>query len=562
MKNDLLITLLFLFGMSIGTTAQRTGYNTPSGVRLDNCNPADVATSIRPINLKINTIPGRSGGTGTESDPYIIASLADFNEMAERVTSNSEAQSTVFPNGNTGYAGQYFEMDNDIDAADIVQVGDYNHPFFGVFDGDGHAIKGLNFQHADFGGLFCRLGNGSCVRDVSLYGDVSGGYYCGVLTSVLMTGSSAIDVHNYCNLTSNAYYTGGIAGASYGTIIGCTNAGNITSTTDFIGGIAGDVYYDVYDCVNIGDITGATSTGGVLGYCSRHNMARLMNSGNIHGATSYCGGVAGFVVNYDNPDVICRYLVNTGEIITGSASVIGRLWHEGTNSRADSCYYDCQNTSKQGLLPGGNINGCVEPRFTHQMVGDGMAELLGATWRYEDGQYPIPAEAADDDIAICAAAPASFTFYDETTYNEYNTIADEFYISTEDGVTWNCDSDILSIDGNHVIANGTGSCTLTATKGNASKRYNLTVTSATQLDENASSEVRAFPNPANDKVIISGNNLTSIKIYDLTGRCVWNANAAGNQICIDTSTLQSGVYIISTENESGRTTHQKITIVR
>jgi len=557
------ITLFMLLGMTVSLFAQRTGYNVPGGIYRNNCEPQSVSESTIPTGLKINTIQGRSGGTGTEADPFIIANVDDFNEMASRVTAGTEAQGTVFPNGNAGYAGQYFKMNADIDGANIIQVGDYEHVFFGNFDGDNYSIENIDITFGDFGGLFSRLGAGAKVSNLSLYGNVKGAYYCGVLTSVVMTGGSVENVHNYANMSTEAYYAGGIAGAIYGPVTGCTNSGNLTSTTDFIGGIGGDVYFDVYDCVNTGDITGQTSTGGIVGYSSNQNISRCVNAGNIYGHQAYTGGVVGFVDNYSHPELDCSYLINTGEIITGSASVIGRLWVEGdVSGHADNCYYNKQNSNLQGVKPGGDVEGSVEPRFVWGMADEQLADVLGEGWTFEDNMFPRPTPVAGSDVAICAASPAFFYYLNENEYNTYETLNKDFEFNMQHDVEWTTDNGLF--DASYGVASliETGECVFTATKGGASKRYNLKVIGTDNVIENESTGFAVYPNPANDFVMIENPNVKSVKIYNLSGQCIMDMNMDKTPSQISVSDLQSGIYIIQITDINMDITNSRFTIVR
>ena len=72
-----------------------------------------------------------TGGTGTATDPYLIYSNADWNELAANV------------NSGTSYSGQYFKMTNDIRVTTSLgsnSDGDTFYSFNGTFDGAGHIL--------------------------------------------------------------------------------------------------------------------------------------------------------------------------------------------------------------------------------------------------------------------------------------------------------------------------------------------------------------------------------------------------------------------------------------
>jgi len=73
-----------------------------------------------------------------------------------------------------------------------------------------------------------------------------------------------------------------------------------------------------------------------------------------------------------------------------------------------------------------------------------------------------------------------------------------------------------------------------------------------------SDNIIVFPNPANDKLYITANNITSVEIYNLIGEVV---ASYGNENLITTSDLMAGTYILKIITDSKIDT-KKITIVR
>ena len=63
------------------------------------------------------------GGTGTSSDPWLIATAADWDALATADT----------------YSGKYFRQTADITGV-TTMVGTNEKPFTGIYDGDGHAL--------------------------------------------------------------------------------------------------------------------------------------------------------------------------------------------------------------------------------------------------------------------------------------------------------------------------------------------------------------------------------------------------------------------------------------
>jgi hypothetical protein len=477
--------LLFLFicfaSVQIFSQVNRAGYNYHTSI--DN----SVNFMFPSGQLVDNTIQGKSGGTGTETDPYIVATAEDLLEIAIRVNTGTEGSSTIFPNGNMGYSNQYFLVTNDLNLSAYNPWPMIGIPsvaiFYGNFDGGGHIISDLTLNASGNQGLFAVAGNfavihGIKVKDSNIH---NGNYYTGAVVGAAGENTTIYDCHNYCDITSVAYYTGGIAGASWGTIYNCTNTGNIVGV-DFCGGIVGDFYGTIYNCVNTGNITGSTSLGGIIGYSANASIKHLINTGKITGSSVYNGGVIGFVTNYDS-DNTTSFCLNMGDVVcasTSSAAVIGRLWTEaGQPSDADNCFYDKQLTLKKGVAPGGDIPGVAEGKFTHEMIGNELSAILGSNFLYTAGLYPCPEGVENKEISHVAIAPASLKYTSETVYDMYNSVNDHIPIALDNDVAWeSSDETKLKIANNYAILLNLGKVNLSCTKGDAKKTIELTILTA------------------------------------------------------------------------------------
>ena len=87
--------------------------------------------------------PSFSGGTGTQGDPWLIASQADLSALAEFLNSGNAATFDTEADGVGNCHGYYFKQTADIDLTGVAwepigYSGDYY--FAGNYDGDGHSI--------------------------------------------------------------------------------------------------------------------------------------------------------------------------------------------------------------------------------------------------------------------------------------------------------------------------------------------------------------------------------------------------------------------------------------
>ena len=189
------------------------------------------------------------GGSGTQTDPYIILSIDHMNQLAEYTGSTQ---------------GLHFRLDADLDYKDENGVNGWNGVnglglgfktiahFSGTFDGNGHYISNawVSGSGRDHHGLFGTL---------DLYGTIK---------NLNLVNLEIIGLVN----------VGGIVGAiEGGYVINCKLYNCFIMSTNYVGGIAGyinpQLIFSVKDCVvdeystvsGIG-ITNNSSIGGIVGY--------------------------------------------------------------------------------------------------------------------------------------------------------------------------------------------------------------------------------------------------------------------------------------------------------
>ena len=567
----LLVIMLIINGLSIyAQMGSRIGYDyaTPNiGPELNAMRPSG--------ELKINTIPGRSGGTGTFEDPYLVTSAEELAEIATRVNNGTEASGTIFPNGNQGYAGQYFLLTKDLDLTDYTPWIPISIPgqkiFFGHFDGGDHTIKHLTIDLStshDNQGLFSVIGANASISNLSIReSHVSGEIYIGPFVGAAGENSIISNCHNYCDVNATFYYAGGIAGASWGIIENCTNSGNINTEMDFVGGIVGDFYGVLTGCVNTGNVGGATSVGGIIGYSDKAVINHNINSGNIFASSVYSGGVVGFVTNYDS-DNTTSLLLNVGGVYGPSVrAVIGRLWTEnGQPSHANNCYYDCQMTDKKGMSPGNDVEGVVEPRFTHELLGFDMVEELGTGWSFGEDTYPCPEFLTGiyNETRFVATAPARLRFVNEDEFDRFINVRDDFHIFNDFyGLTWESTTDKVSFYEDFAQLLETGQDTLHVSLGDAKKEIYIEITDMLGLTDDNQPEIAVFPNPTERYVYVAYDQPYQATLYTTDGRLVGTYHHEMEATKpIDLTEVPSGVYYLRLVNDDGLVATKKIVVTK
>ncbi|MBO4809930.1 MAG: hypothetical protein J5552_00015 [Prevotella sp.] len=196
------------------------------------------------------------GADGSEEHPYVIKTTVGLDLLASEV------------NGGNGFSGTHFVLGDDIEYSpdsdwdadesteiNFTSIGTGSESFRGMFDGQGHTIRGIRIYSEDnYQGLFGR--NYGTVKNViladariagqQLVGGIVGNNWgtiedCHVCADVLIA-----------SVGGNPMFHGGIVGRNYrGIVNGCTSAATL-SEADSSGGIVGENRGTVSHCRAVG----------------------------------------------------------------------------------------------------------------------------------------------------------------------------------------------------------------------------------------------------------------------------------------------------------------------
>lgn len=192
------------------------------------------STSVS-VKQKKSDNPKFEAGNGTETDPYIIATAAQLDEVRN-------------------FQSACFELSKDIDLSSYLNSNSSGwtpiKDFTGKFDGKKHTIKGLWISLSSIG-------------NVGLFANIQG--------------SSDNKRASVSNLFVNISKKGITGGSS-------------------VGGICGNSYYgNIENCMVTGDIWGGKYVGGIVGYNSNYSsISQCASSGNIIATDGYVGGILGY----------------------------------------------------------------------------------------------------------------------------------------------------------------------------------------------------------------------------------------------------------------------------
>jgi len=280
-------------------------------------------------------------GSGTSADPYQIRTPAQLAFIRDKVNE-----------GDANYNAKALVQTAHLDLsayANWVPIGGATNRFYGVYDGNGLEIRGLNTSQ-NRAGLF------GTVENATLKNIVISCINCTIVSTA-----------------SNNAWVGAVAAAVYGTtnITGCINYSTITNNGNsgncFAGGIVGynnmGAGNGVSNCANYGAVAqNATTTGQKFG-----------------------GGIAG--LKSTNASVTSCF--NSGAVTTSSGTV--QAISINASGNVTTCYYD-SDTSLAGGQTGATGRTTANSQGTDALTNANKLSDLGTTsWKAQGAnKYPVP----------------------------------------------------------------------------------------------------------------------------------------------------------------------------
>ena len=216
-----------------------------------------------------------AGGSGTDTDPYIIATAAQLALVAQKV------------NGGGVWTSAHYKLDRDIDFGNMewTPIGNATYTFGGNFDGNGHVIRNLYIS--------------TLTKHVGLFGSVLGGTIenLGIenMTVALKTQSA-----DWQSVTA-----GGMVGYLYGTVKNCYVKNSSIKMIHMGSGYG-----------NVGSFVGSLRRPATIENCYTYNVGihgdRRSNQGGFLG-TGGGNSVASSITNcYTNAHLDCEGVYQTG----------------------------------------------------------------------------------------------------------------------------------------------------------------------------------------------------------------------------------------------------------
>ena len=363
-----------------------------------------------PMGVFAAEAPSFSGGTGTQGDPWLIASQADLTALAEFLNSGN---AETFDTENAGVGnchGYYFKQTADIDLTGVSwePIGySGSYYFAGNYDGGGHSITNavstgkVDPEGYATAGIFGWVAFGSVANlhvknanfvatgqnNYSYVGGIAGVCYGSSIKNCSVENSSLESRRN-----NNNNCAGSIVGYSTGgTFEKCAAENNQIRTMAYGGGFVGEVDDDPnYGAGN------STFTN-----CYVANCTVISETDDSQG-TSFSGGFAGEITDstltIQNCYVYQATLSTVGNAVPqGTGVFAGNLW--GSSTIADTnCFFGACGITENA----GTAGEKTEEDFTNGTVagllGDAFAQARNYP-RFKDN----PADYSAVDAAIAKA---------------------------------------------------------------------------------------------------------------------------------------------------------------
>ncbi len=334
-------------------------------------------------------------GTGTELDPYVVSTPAEFASLSWHV----------------GFLSAHVLLANDIDctAVTLWPIGDLG-PFSGVFDGRARIISNITLDRpeSDYIGLFAATDAGAQLREVRLEGLViAGRSYVGGLVGRNGIGSTVLSCSATGGVSASDSYIGGLAGQNLGGSISSSQAFATVSGDFYVGGLVGKIEGGgITNCSASGSVTGKRFVGGLA----------ASNDGIVAGCSSTCSVTAmeyyaaGLICTNSDTVEDCYSQAETsvpnpiggyvGGLIENNSGVVTRCYASGAvwgnddlgglivrNEAPGSVSFSLWDEEASGLR--GSCRGKGAPTAQMQSVSTfANAGWAGHGWVMNEGEYP------------------------------------------------------------------------------------------------------------------------------------------------------------------------------
>lgn len=276
-------------------------------------------------------------------------------------------------------------------------IGDYEKPFCGILDGQGHRVIGLYINRPDesYVGIFKYIATNIIPRGV----DNPPEFYVGKVKNIIIENATVVGNTNVGCLAGSAQRIGSTTQPGYTERHLIENVQVINSRVSgvsYIGGVVGNIREGTLQDCFVRDtlVFGSDVVGGLVGSVSAY-VKRCCSTGVVYGEGSQIGGLSGnanffsysaisqcfstswtFGKNYVGGLIGRNFTVTTECYSAGlvyGKTFVGGLVGEGDLSKIQNCFFDVEATKQSNSVGG-------EPLATEQMLVPDVFQSAG--WDY------------------------------------------------------------------------------------------------------------------------------------------------------------------------------------
>ncbi|MEH2910239.1 hypothetical protein V7T00_12195 [Segatella copri] len=436
-----------------------------------------VTTMIMPTMMLAQSItPTKPKGDG-KAEPYQISNAAELYWFAGLVNGTLPDGGGKDASANAILTDNITVNEGVLDAVNKGQVSEsdfiewkpigtydsYDAVYTGTFDGQGHTISGLYFNHPDasYVGLFGYIRANGKISNVG----VSDSYF-----KFRMKGG------------------GGVCGKNDkdGVLQNCSNSSTVIGKNQYsrTGGVCGDNSGTVRDCKNTGSVSGENFVGGVCGI-NLGTIKSCYNTGSVHGTDIYVGGVCGNSYRVTNTNY-CYYLSDT------ATRGIGNLMAD-EKDKAEKMFKEQFESGEMAWLLNGKGSG---EQVWGQQLGIDPSPVPGSAYKVikaaqgDNDTYWATFSNPTNDVTLSVPSDRSLKVYNATVSGGKLTLTQRNdQVAKEEGVLLKTDGEYVNAKANetnelakassyenHLVATPAEAKTVTAAAG--CKLYRLTYNKA------------------------------------------------------------------------------------
>jgi hypothetical protein len=519
--------------------------------------PLKLYVFILILSMSLSVNAQFSGGSGTESDPYIVSSVSDLNEVRNHLDS-------YFVQSRNLYIGGYDHNNDGKGWMPIAGAGTGTR-FTGHYNGQGFVIYNLTINRPNTNnvGLFGHIGVDDNVTDISIHDlglvnvNVSGARGVGALVGRVTANQHTIIEYTFAR-------GGSVTGdGATGGLVGSNNSHRSTANSDGykprISKSFADL--DVYWSEKVsgdkfGGIAGCNQKGVIINSYSRGSV-NVDNRTAQLSSVERVGGIAG--CGLQRSEIYYSYsasLINvpvSNPTVTNVGGVVGTA--DG-NTTVVSAYWDTE-TSGWNTSPAGEGETTSAMKTQSTFVDYDFVNIWGIDPAINDG-YPY-LRSDYTDILPVELSHFSLESRENTIElkwvtaselnNDYFTVekstdGTEFYPIAEINGAGNSKTRTSYTYNDTELDNGIHYYRLKQTDYDGTSSYSAI--KSIRVSQKETYEADVYPNPGNGNITISSkiNNTRDFILTDISGKAVFSGTLNAGITRIDISHLPTGTYIL------------------